>query len=674
MTGSRLKKWVINLSKHALTSEQKSVLGKGLNFAVSPENIPVDEIITATELACSKLPPCAANDLRAEIVGKVRTARKPEPNISKGEQKAIQELKRLDDLVIIGADKGKATVVLDKCEYDSKVKDMLSDESTYEKLSFNPTARYKKKLVEILQRLSEEKKINRTQYDYLYPTSESTPRLYCTPKIHKPDVPLRPIVDYTGSIAYNVSRSLADLLSPLVGNSGFHVPNSKDLAEELKDFVINEDEMFVSHDVVSLFKKTPINESLDIIRSRLVCDKSLGKRTHLEVDDIVTLLDFVLNTTYFQYGGEVYRQKFGAAMGSPVSPIVCNIFMEDLEQKAVSTAPEYIRPRLWKRYVDDILEVVKQGAVSDLTSHLNGIDPTGSIKFTHEEESNGSLAFLDMLISRRPDGSLKLQVYRKKTHTDQYLHFHSAHPLQHKLGVVRTLYDRNRNLVTLQQDQALEKQHIDNALKQCGYPKWAMEKVGVDMNNPRGRNNREETPYGTVVIPYVKGLSESLRRSYGRYNFQTAMKPVSTLRNILVHPKDKRSMEDQCNVIYKIPCKSCKSSYIGQTGRNFGYRLKEHRQDVDRTTAQKRFTRAEKKASLTEFNKSAITDHAVRENHIIDWDSAKILESENNQSRRLLKESIWINKTAISMNRDEGGKKIPRVYDVILRPASGSTH
>ena len=129
-------------------------------------------------------------------------------------------------------------------------------------------------------------------------------------------------------------------------------------------------------------------------------------------------------------------------MGSPVSPLVPTYYMEFLEQQAMATAPISCRPRLWKRYVDDILEIVNKDQVDNLTDHLNQTDHTDSIKFTYEKESNNSIPFLDTLIVRRPDGTVKLLVYRKATSTDQYLNLSSHHSIHHKLGVVRTLLDR----------------------------------------------------------------------------------------------------------------------------------------------------------------------------------------------------------------------------------------
>ena len=82
-------------------------------------------------------------------------------------------------------------------------------------------------------------------------------------------------------------------------------------------------------------------------------------------------------------------------MGSLVSPVVAEFCMEWLEGITIGTAPLDCRPSLWKRYVDDILEKLKSGQLDNLTSHLKTIDVTNSIKFTHEEEKDGMMPFLD---------------------------------------------------------------------------------------------------------------------------------------------------------------------------------------------------------------------------------------------------------------------------------------
>ncbi|XP_072046597.1 uncharacterized protein [Amphiura filiformis] len=190
----------------------------------------------------------------------------------------------------MGADKGRSTVVLDKVDYEEKVHDMLKDERTYEKLKAEPTLKYKRKLTSILARLKKENKIDEKQYKLLYPTTANTPRLYCTTKIHKQGNPIRPIVDYTDSLGYETSKALADLLNPLIGTTEHHVKNSKELAEDLSGVCIEDNEIFNSHDVVSLFTNTPIKEALDVVKKRLIEDKDLKLRTKLKVEDIIELL------------------------------------------------------------------------------------------------------------------------------------------------------------------------------------------------------------------------------------------------------------------------------------------------------------------------------------------------------------------------------------------------
>ena len=87
--------------------------------------------------------------------------------------------------------------------------------------------------------------------------------------------------------------------------------------------------------------------------------------------------------------------------------------------------------------MDDILEVIRKGSVEKLTKFSNSLDATGSIKFTYEVEQDGKLFFFDIRLERTDNDGLKLCIYGKPTHTDQYLNFSSHQPVEHKLNVVR---------------------------------------------------------------------------------------------------------------------------------------------------------------------------------------------------------------------------------------------
>ena len=103
-----------------------------------------------------------------------------------------------------------------------------------------------------------------------------------------------------------------------------------------------------------------------------------------------------------------------------------------------------------------------------------------------------------------------------------------------------------------------------------------------------------------------------------------------TLQNIVVHPKDTVKDEEKTELIYCVPCKNCSSSYIGETGRKFGLRIKEHQKEVESFTAGTK-TRASRARESSVTHKSAITDHAVEENHVIDWYKAKVVDRDAQQ-------------------------------------------
>ena len=111
-----------------------------------------------------------------------------------------------------------------------------------------------------------------------------------------------------------------------------------------------------------------------------------------------------------------------------------------------------------------------------------------------------------------------------------------------------------------------------------------------------------------VVIPYVKGISEEYARIYKIYGAQTVIRPCQTIRNLVVHPKEKLNKEVTSECVYSNPCKSCDKIYVGETGRNLGVRMKDHRKEVEHQE-ERRFTRSVKQAAVVEFQ---VSNHESR--------------------------------------------------------------
>ena len=480
-------------------------------------------------------------------------------------------------------------------------------------------------------------------YYHLRSSAGKVPLLYGLPKIHKPGIPLRPIVSFVNSPTYALSKHLVSILSPLVGKSPSHVRNSTDFASFIAGQTVHQGMTLVSFDVVSLFTKVPVNLAAKVARERLSADQSLVDRTALSPDEVATLLEFCLGATYLSYRGEMFQQVFGTAMGSPVSVTVANLVMEDVEQRALTSCT--VQPPFWKRYVDDTFTALPQGQIQLFHDNLNSIEPT--IQFTIETEVKGTLPFLDTRVTRHADGSLTTSVFRKSTHTDRYLNFDSHHPLAHKVAVARTLLTRADRICMSVPDRDAEKRHVTQALKSNGYPTGMVKR---NWQAPLAHSPASDpvTPRATVVIPYVRHVSESIRRILAPLEIRTCFRPHRTLRQTLANLKDRIPLQQRAGVVYRIPCGTCPKVYVGQTCRTLDHRLKEHRR------------------ALTSGNlaQSAIAEHAAQESHVIDWEEAKVVDTHPRYHQRCALESWHIRSETTTMNRDDGS--LPQAYNPLL--------
>ena len=217
--------------------------------------------------------------------------------------------------------------------------------------------------------------------------------------------------------------------------------NSYEFVEQLKDLTINHDECIVSFDVISLFTKIPVDVAKTVVLGRLKKDDTLDDRSDLTLTDIMIALNLCLDKTYLYFRGKFYRQIFGVATGSPIFVIIANLVMENVEEGATLTFLN--PPKFWRRYFDDTIVVIKQTEVDEFHNHVNDVE--ARIKFTIEHETNNSIPFLDVCVTRKANGELMTKIYKKPTHTNRYLNFNSAHSMSQKQGLVQCLSKRDQS-------------------------------------------------------------------------------------------------------------------------------------------------------------------------------------------------------------------------------------
>ena len=420
--------------------------------------------------------------------------------------------------------------------------------------------------------------------------------------------------------------------------------NSAHFVSSINSETILDNEIMVSFDVESLFTNVPIDDAVQATLRKLENDPSLADRTTLTPAQIADLLNFVLRSTYFQYNGSIYKQREGAVMGSPVSAVIANLYMESFEEQAIASSSH--KPKIWKRYVDDTFTILDRENVDSFLQHLNNQQP--SIRFTMETESDSKLAFLDTAVSREPDGRLTTSVYRKPTHTDQYLAYDSHHPQSVKRGIVKCLYERAKRLVTKPSVISKEKKHLSSVLVSNGYPFSFLQKI-TKTRKPNTNAEPATEFKSTAILPYFKGLSEQLRCCLQQQGVRAVFKLETTLRSHLVRPKDAVDSTKQDGVVYRIPCE-CGKVYIGETGRPMQDRIKEHDRDI-------RFARTQT---------SAVAEHTNNTGHYPLWNEVKFIDRDPHWYKRRVKEAIHIRLHPNNINRDSG-IEIPEAWMTTIK-------
>ena len=203
---------------------------------------------------------------------------------------------------------------------------------------------------------------------------------------------------------------------------------------------------------------------------------------------------------------------------------------------------------------------------------------TTSIKFTMEEAGpDGSIPFLDLLITPEVDGTLTTKVYRKPIHTVQYLQWDSNHNLASKHSIINTLTHRAKTLCSSPESIKQGMEHLEKVLIGCKYPRWAIKKILQKQIHSQKKTNKKKRYPSTqkrichMVIPYSKGIGESFKNICKKYGIHVYFMGGKTIKNLLVSPRDKDNIKKKSNVIYWFRCDKidCKEEYIGESSRTF---------------------------------------------------------------------------------------------------------
>ncbi len=433
-------KVIFNFSTHILTPAQKKLLARGLNFSIPPKRLLEHDYLAPFELlyrSISSLPVFSGDQrlLKTRLKDIALSSfhgynASPAPRVlTRSETTALKELSAVPDLIIQKPDKGNSVVLLNRRDYVSKMHEILSDTSKFQKVQVDPDKDLNKifsvenRVKKVLDSASKHGVFTEPEYKRLCPSGSRPGRLYGVGKIHKPGCPLRPILSAIGTPTYALAKFLVPLLSPVTANQ-YTIKDSLSFAKEICG-IDRTDCFMASFDVKSLFTNIPLTETVDICVDNLFSGNS--PPDDIPKQDFRALLQSAVSETLFIFDGEYYEQIDGVAMGSPLGPSLANAFLCHFETVWLDSCPIEFKPVLYKRYVDDCFLLFRQKShVPLFLEFLNRQHP--NIEFTSELELEGVLSFLDISISR-VGGHFQTSLYRKPTFSGVYSHFDSSSPL-----------------------------------------------------------------------------------------------------------------------------------------------------------------------------------------------------------------------------------------------------
>ena len=337
-------------------------------------------------------------------------------------------------------------------------------------------------------------------------------------------------------------------------------------------------------------------------------------------------------------------------MGSPLSPIIADIVLQDIECRAIQKLPNTLN--FYYRYVDDILLAAPRSDIDEILTSFNSIHER--LKFTLEIGENNKINFLNVSILVKNDHII-FDLYCKPTFSGRFLNFHSHHPTTHKKGTVIGMVDR---VLSLSHPQFYQKNLINtiNLLLNNNYPlQFIFNTIRNRIKHHFFKKSNNITPDTEVekkffVIPYIKNVSEKFKFINSEHDCKIAYTCKNNLSNIIKTGKDILDRVDNCNVVYKIQCHNCESSYVGQTKRKLSTRVKEHRKDINKKSG----------------SPSTISQHRIDLGHDFNWNDVKILDKEPVYNKRLISEMLHIRSQTNSLNKQEDTEQLPDSYLPIM--------
>ena len=428
---------------------------------------------------------------------------------------------------------------------------------------------------------------------------------------------------------YNLASELSKIIS-LFATNNYTIKNSFTFVAQLQKLSFDDCHL-VSFDVKSLFTSIPLDETIEITLDAIY--KDCTKVEGLSRQDFKKLLIVATKETHFIFNNLVYDQINGVSMGSPLAPVLANVFMCYLENQVFTTYTN-TKPLLYKRYVDDCFLIFDNAkSVVPFFSFFN--KQHNNIRFTKEEQLKdiNEFPFLDLKIMKNGNKFMTC-TYQKPSHTGLYTNWYSFTPRKYKINLVKTLLSRAWSICSNYELFDQDVKIIRKSLLENQYPQGIIDPIIKTFINNKVNSVLPPTPPRPekkemfLILPYhgqqssklFMQLKKLLSNTYPQIDLKLIFRTTFRIGNMFPY-KDKIPKRLKSHLVYGIHCTYCNSHYVGKTKRHMEIRFKEHKNFKSPT---------------------AVTLHVMEQDHDITIDDMTVIAYGRNDKELLIKESLVV--------------------------------
>lgn len=458
------------------------------------------------------------------------------------------------DIIIMKSDKGKHTVLIERRKYVEKMNQLVISTEDYVYITEIKIDELEKKNNIFANKLLSIGAIN-DNIDVKDRCTVSA-KMYGLIKVHKENFPVRPITSACASPGFKMAKFITNILSRVFIEDGFHVKNSISFVNKIREIDIDENEIMISFDVVSMFTNIPILLMIQLIGIRR---SEIQKHSGIHFELFREILIFLLKEcAVFQWNDKSYKQRDSLAMGSPLSPILAKILMNRLLDVTLPKLKD--KPKFLALYVDDSFWIVKNGSETTILHQLNQYHE--KIKFTLEKENGSKINFLDVTVHRR-DNHLLTNWYKKPFASSRLINYFSGHE---KACVFETASAFVRMVLNLSDGVFFQQNKLilEDILKKNNFPLSNI--IGIMHENyslMKGRNPNDKYTGKYIPIKYRAGFTQRLKKKIEPFLFNQRIigTPDRSNSRHFSQLKDATKIEDRSNVVILFLC-ACKKKVI----------------------------------------------------------------------------------------------------------------